>query len=206
MIFKVVMRLSRLGAADLLELGRKVVIAMTANANFPTPNPALADVTAALDTLEAANIAAKGGGIVPHEAKREAVRTVEGLMRALADYVNNVANGDRGVILSAGFGTNRRAEPVGILPAPKGLLAMVSSFAGTVELDWDPVAGSNQYTVYMKDSDPDDGQPWLPVHATTRSKAAITDLESGKFYWFRVTAFGTAGISPASDPARSFAA
>lgn len=34
----------------------------------------------------------------------------------------------------------------------------------------------------------------------------FNDLESGKFYWFRVTAFGAAGSSPVSDPARSFAA
>ena len=179
---------------------------MTGNPNFLTPNPPLLDLTAAANELLAAIEAAKNGGKTQFLAKRKAVANVQKLLKQVGAYVQNISDGDEVVIDSAGFDTARKPEPVGILPAPSALAATISSFEGAVDLDWDPVAGSHSYTVYMKDSDPDDGQPWLAVHATTKSGASISDLESGKFYWFRVTAFGAAGSSPVSDPARSFAA
>ena len=41
---------------------RFMVTSMTGNANFGTPNPTLATITANVNALEAASIAAKGGG------------------------------------------------------------------------------------------------------------------------------------------------
>lgn len=98
------------------------------------------------------------------------------------------------------------AQPIGQLPAPTNLLAKVSDFRGAVELNWDPVHGSRNYTVYINETDPQDDKAWVPVHATTKSKATITDLDPGSFYFFKVAAYGTAGLGPASDVAEGLAA
>jgi len=45
-----------------------------------------------------------------------------------------------------------------------------------------------------------------PVYATTKSKAMISDLTPGTFYWFKVVAHGMAGRSPASEFAMGLAA
>ncbi len=136
MIFKVRLGLNGLNAGGLLELGRKAVQSMTGNANFPTPDPDLPTVEAALDNLEVTILDAKGGGVEAHQNKRTAVRDTEILMRALADYVNGVARGDRDLVLNAGFESNKERERRGVLPAPENVLATPSTFEGTVDLDW----------------------------------------------------------------------
>lgn len=203
---KVKLGLARRNDEDLLVFSRTVVTNMTGNANFPTPTPALADVTAAADAFETAIEAAAGGGVVLTEQKNVARATLLELMRQLGYYVQSASEGDKEKILTSGMDVARTPTPIGQLPAPGNLLTRFSDFSGVVDLDWDSVYGSTLYTVEINETDPNEEKAWTPVHSTTKSKASISALEPGTFYWFRVRANGAAGVGPASDPARGLAA
>jgi len=203
---KIKMGLARLNAEALLALALHVITKLTANLNFPTPNPALVDLTTAADELRAAINAAMGGSKESYLLKATAVRKMQGLLRILADYVNGVAAGNPDLIANAGFDYTRPAEPVGQLPPPTSLSAMVSNKSGVIKLDWDVVHGSNLYTVDINETDSNEESAWSPVYSTTKSKCEISALDPGKFYRFRVRANGAAGASGASEIARSVAA
>lgn len=200
------MGLTKLNAKALLALVRHVVTMLTGNLNFPTPNPPLADITTAADALAAAINAAMGGSREAHQLKRTAIRNMQNLMRVLADYVNGVAAGDPDLIVNAGFESTKQREPVGQLPPPTSLSAMVSNKSGVIKLDWDVVPGNDLYTVDINETDSNEESAWSPVYSTTKSRCEISALEPGKFYRFRVRANGTAGASGASEIARSVAA
>ena len=51
---RVKLNLRNLSVTDKIAKGRQIVTAMTNNARFATPNPALSDVTTTLDDLEKA--------------------------------------------------------------------------------------------------------------------------------------------------------
>jgi hypothetical protein len=77
--------------------------------------------------------------------------------------------------------------------------ARVSEYAGAVELSWF-VKDVRSYQVSMTDKDPSvEGTVWTVIGAPTRRYFKYEGLESGKVYWFRVVAVGTAGMSPSSD-------
>lgn len=128
------------------------------------------------------------------------------LMRDLGFYVQSASGGVAQKIIDAGMDVRKLATPVGLPNAPVNLEAMVSNYRGAVDLNWNPVNGSRNYTVFITESDPKTSDDWTPVHATTKSKAMISDLTPGTFYWFKVVAHGTAGLSPASDYTMGLAA
>jgi len=192
-------------AEDLIVFARNIVTSMTGNVSFPTPVD-LAEISAAADALESATESALNGGRIQHLAKREAVEALRKLLRNEGAYVQSASDGDANKILSAGMLVNKKPQPVGVLPAPKDLLATVSNFEGAIDLDWARVDGGRSYTVYINSGDPNDDKAWTPVYATTKSRATITDLSPGTFYWFKVAANGAAGMGPVSDASRSVAA
>lgn len=179
---------------------------MTDNANYPTPNPSIAVLTAARQALESANAAAADGGHSAHLAKRMAVATLKGLLRDLAGHVTSVSSGDETMIVSSGFDVRKRTEAIGKLSAAGDLVARFTNFHGEVDLNWNVVRGAHLYQVYVNALDPADEGKWEMSGITTKSRHLVSGLETGKFYWFRVQAVGTAGYSPMSDIAKSLAA
>lgn len=178
---------------------------MTGNANFTTPVPTLATLDAARQDLEDAVAAALDGGKAAVFAKNEAEKALDEIITQLAGYVMSVAGDDEVKILSSGFELRRAASPIGVLPAPRNMSADLTDFPGQVKLDWDGVKGAALYQVFQNDTDPDDALAWKVIGMTTQSRMLVNDLESGKTYWFRANAVGTAGESPMSDPATSVA-
>ena len=204
--FKVKLGLNRLSVQSLIFFLRLVISEMTGNLNFVTPNPPLLDLTTELDKLEIAAKNAKIGGPAETAIKDEQEAVVRGMFDQLGSYIQTESNGVKSVILSAGVFVADKPEPIGLLSAPAGLTAHVSSLSGVIDLDWERVHGSNLYTVDINETDSNEESTWSPVYATTKSKCSITALEPGKFYRFRVRANGAAGASGASFTARSVAA
>src|ERR1035438_1144543 len=104
----VVLGLAGLSIPKKVEKARFIVTSMTGNANFNTPNPALAIITANTASLETAQLAAKGGG-VDDTANMHAMELVLDLsLKSLAAYVEGIANVNpmsaEAIILSAGMG------------------------------------------------------------------------------------------------------
>ena len=77
--------------------------------------------------------------------------------------------------------------------------ARVSEYTGAVGLSWF-AKDARSYQVSMTEKDPMlEPTEWTVIGAPTRRYFKYGGLESGKGYWFRVVAVGTAGVSPSSD-------
>ena len=101
--FKVKLSLAAKNVPDKVEFGRTVHIAMTGNANFTTPSPALTALKTATDDLETAYNARQSGAHLAVAQMHLAEEAFDTLMTALGAYVDNVAQGAEDIILSAGM-------------------------------------------------------------------------------------------------------
>ncbi|MEZ5386189.1 MAG: fibronectin type III domain-containing protein [Prosthecobacter sp.] len=179
-----------------------VLAAMTGNANFPTPMPALADITTQHTAFKDALAAQKAAKIALTQATaaKDAARdAVETLVTHLANYVEIASSGEEAKILSAGMQVRTPAAPVGAVAAPGDLAASAGDNEGEVELTCDPVAGASSYEWQCRQHQ--DGTEWQAVKMSTNSRITVTDLTPGALYAFRVRALGAAGPGPWSDEA-----
>ena len=196
---KVKAGITGLNAEALIAKSEYVEGKMTGNANFPTPNPAIATVTAAREELVQAVAAAKSRAIADIALRNEKSRVLHDLLINLVRYVNNVASGNVEVALSSGFELAKRPEPSTSLGKPEKLDVRVSDFEGCVELSWKVVEDARMYQVYICETDPSDPKAWQMIAVSSRTRTRITALVPGKFYSFRVAALGRIGEGPASD-------
>jgi len=189
------------------ELGNQIVAAMTGNPNFVTPNPSLADITAA----KTAMLTAYTDALTKRQQSKTATdlladreKNYERLLTSEALYVENASGGDELKIQSAGMSIRDARVPVGQLLAPTDLYAEVGGGDGEVDLNWKPVRGANSYLIQMT-TDPNVPDSWAFKKNATESFAVILGLTSGNKYWFRVAAVGAAGQGDFSDPAAKYA-
>jgi hypothetical protein len=177
------------------ELAGRIVAAMTGNPNFVTPNPPLADITAAKTAL----LTAYNGALTLRQQAKLATdlqadkeMAFERLLTLEALYVENASGGDELKIQSAGMSIRDPRVPVGSLLPPSALSAMAGNNDGEIDLNWEPVKGANSYVVHMT-TDPNVPDSWAPKANATESYAVILGLTSGTKYWFRVAGVGAAG-------------
>jgi hypothetical protein len=178
---------------------------MTDNPAFATPVPALSVLTAARLALEDAIAAMLNGGKAATFARNEAEAALDEVITQLAGYVVSTVGSNEALIRSSGFDVRQRGAPIGSLPAPANLRADLTEFQGQIKLAWDRERGAALNEVQQNDGDPEDEATWKLIAMTTKSRLTVEHLTSGKTYWFRVRAQGTAGESPMSGPARSIA-
>jgi hypothetical protein len=193
--------------AVLLGQGRTHVKMLTGNADFPTPSPTLAEVTSACDKLESATNAYNfNRGKIEKEARDVAFSDLKFLLRELGAYVQNNCKGEKDLILSTGFNVRRSNEPIGALPAPGNVRALVTDYPGRLEVRWDGVKGRSCYEVWMTAGDPNLETGWKLVKVTPKVRFVVDDLTSNITYAFRTVAIGPEGASPVSDVAIAKAA
>lgn len=192
--------LDRITPAALLVRARNMVSNLTGNVDFPTPVPPLATVTAAADELEAAiNAHDQNPGPGETTDRNLAFGALKGLVIDLGGYVQSASNGDLAKIKSAGCVVRSSPSPIGQLPSPKDLLALATPYAGRIEIRWGGVKGRNTYSLDICEGDPNVPANWSLLTLTSKNRHTAEGLESGKNYYFRVTAIGAAGASPVSD-------
>lgn len=187
---------------DLRAFAQAIVNAITDNAHFPGPDPALAALAAAatgysdaladLRVKEAAYQAAVN-------RKGEARKALEAALTAMAAQVETVSQGRAEVILSAGMNVKGGNTRLRRLEAPGDLRAKPSSFEGEIIIDCDPVHGARIYEVEFKSRA--EGGDWQRGGMVTKSKARISNLVPGALYTFRMRAVGAPGHGPWSDEA-----
>ncbi|MEO8066968.1 MAG: fibronectin type III domain-containing protein [Flavobacteriales bacterium] len=191
----------------LVEKGRNNVTMLTGNAAFPTPTPTLAAITAAYDALDTANQAYDfNRGKAEKEARDAAFATAMEQMRELAGYVQAHCNNDKELIISSGFDVRRLSQPIGPLPAPANVRALVTSYPGRLELRWNGVRGRIIYGAEITDTDPLNAGGWAPLAQTSKNRYTVEGLKSNTVYSFRITTIGSDGASPVSDIATAKAA
>ena len=120
--------------------------------------------------------------------------------------MNSVAGGDLSMALSSGFEEAKGHEPVVELEASQELRGRMSDYTGRVDLRWKTVRGARMYQVYMTAGDPNNAAGREVVGVSSRTTRSASDLDSGKFHSFRVTALGAAGEGPYSEIVTSRAA
>jgi hypothetical protein len=170
---------------------------------FPTPEPS------AVDYLIPHNALAAGVNLVTSlegqlAAARAAVpgliATLKTAMEARAVYVETTTNGDPSKIPVSGFAVaSTTAQPIGPLPRPEGVKAVMAAMPGVIRVSCEPIKGTQTYIIECREHV--DGTPWQQAKVSTKSRNDITGLVSGKSYAFRIAAIGAAGQSPWSDEA-----
>lgn len=200
---RVKLTLSKLNDEELVQLWNNVKTAMTGNANFATPIPALATLTTSFTMYGTSITAAQNSQTTTKQlfATKDNNRAASlGLFQQLIDYVNLTSNGDATKIMSAGMAVQSAKTPSGVPAQVMNLSITSGDNAGELDLHWDPVIGIKSYDVQLS-PDPMTATSWQTVNSVTKSKAAQFGLTSGARMWVRVRGVGPGGQGPWSDPA-----
>ena len=203
--------LSRVTATALVEKGRNHVTMMTANPAFlapnPVPNPKLAEVAAVCDKLDLANQAyAFNKGKVEKETRDLAYEELKVVIRNLGNYVQLASEGEKELVLSAGFDVVRSPKQAGIPTVPSDVRAEATKVQGQIEVRWGASKGHRLYKLQQTEGDPTLETGWELIAETGKVRFVVNGLDRFKTYSFRVVAVGTVGNSIASDAASATAA
>lgn len=201
MATKIKLGLDKLTVPELIGFAQQITGAMKDNSNFRTPNPPLAtvvDATKALQTaseeVNAARMESKNKTIIQNQQEDK----LQGLLRQLASYVDNISSGDEALITSAGMDVQATSSGLGDITVPTAFTATTGDSDGEIDLNWNPVQHAQSYVVESSlDAPP--AAKWSHQLASTKSKATLSNLTSGTRYWFRVAAVGSKGQGGWSD-------
>lgn len=196
------MSLSGLTPQSLSTKAQNLVDDMTGNANFATPEPALADITAKQVELDNWINKSSFGDERAINTRKTVYAELQKMLRTLAQYVSMTAKGDGNVILSSGFELRKNGAPTPPLTRPVDLSVTRTAYEGRVKLDWKTVKGTKSYIVMMTTENPEsETAVWTAAATTTKSKLEVSDLTFGNYYYFRVKAVGANSESPFSEVA-----
>ena len=172
-----------------------VVTGMTGNANFPSPSPALATLSAAITDLQSAETAALArtkGAAASRNAKRAALVT---MLQSLRMYVQSIADQNAenapALIQSAGMAVKKTVTPharvfAAVAGPVSGSLKLVAPSAGhRASYDW-------QYST--------DGKTWIDLASTLQAKTAMTAQTPGTVLQFRYRSVIKTGETDWSAP------
>jgi len=196
--------LKSLTDAGVVTLGTTVKNSMTTNAaEFPASAAAVTALGTAVTALGTARQAADDGKIAQQalvDAKDAARATVEDCLRTLAGQVNEVAKGDANVIHDAGMTASSEGGPV-LMSQVLNLAVTGGDEVGSLDAQWDPVAGVRIYKVQVSSDTVSPPANWVEKATPTKSKCTLTGLASAMKVWVRVKAVGAKDEGAWSDVA-----
>ena len=205
---KVKLNIKDLSIPEKVAKAQQIVTAMTNNADFPSPQPPLAQVTTSVSELETAYTeaqAARQEAKAKTSAQNQKEDDFDRMMSRLTSYVESASDGDEVKIRGAGFDTRTPTiSTPDVLNAPAALAATAGDHDGEIDLHWDKVGKARSYVVEMS-ADPPTNSSWQHKAVSLKSQATVEGLTSGTKYWFRVAAVSTTGQSGWSDPATKIA-
>jgi len=189
--------------ADKLAQGNAIKTGMTANPNFPAPNPTLAAFGTAITNLSAMqaardniNEAAKAATANLHAAED----AYDLCLTQLGAYAEATVLGDQQKLEGAGFTMRKTPQPTVALPMVTDLKLTSNSYAGVLFAKWQPVSGVTTYEVQIC-ADPLTAAGWRSITPSTASKTEIDNLTSGTRMWVQVRAAAGKIVGPWSQPA-----
>ncbi len=187
--------------AELLARITAIANALADNANYPTPTPTLAVLTAANEAFATAVAEATGGGVALTAAKNEKRAALVALVRELASYIQVACKGDLSVLLTSDFPHQKpERQPVGALPPPVNLQVKLGARSGQLVTKVEPVPGASIYNWRLTQSSSPDNA--VQTRQTTAARNTFTGLTPGLIYNVEVNAFGTAGPSNWAGPVK----
>lgn len=203
-IVKVVVRMRGRSAFAKLDQARFVVTKMKSNPLFASLAGQVTELETAADTLDNAITMARSGDHELVGMKQIAEDVLMEVMAKLCDSVNGEAAGERAKLITCGFPLRRENNPIGELNPPVKLLGKLTKTRGRASLVWQGPEGTKVYNVYM--STTNSPYNWTLVSTTTKQRFNVDGLVAGTFYYFAVSAVGTAGESSKSEAAEVMAA
>jgi len=207
-MLKIILGLSRMSIDEKFAFVKKIILMMTGNANFTTPNPPLVDVQAQLTATQNAKTKADAAKATSKEMTsivHQEEDKLDDIILKSASYVEVTADGDAAKIESAGYTPATKSTPIGELTAPQGVAVTSGDDAGELDSHWDKVRGAKSYIIQLNSVDPLKEADWKEFTLPTKSSVTLKGLVSGTRYWVRVAAVGAAGKSGWSDPATKIA-
>jgi hypothetical protein len=172
-----------------------VVKAMTGNAYFPSPSPALATVAAAITDLqnaETAALARSKGAAATRNAKRAVLVS---LLQQLRMYVQSIVdpNAENGpaIIQSAGMAIKKVATR-----KPRVFAALAGAVSGTVKIVA-PSAGQRSSYDWQYSTD---GKTWIDLSTTIQAKTTLSGQTPGAVLEFRYRPVTKTGAADWSVP------
>ncbi len=185
--------------SDMSDFGQSVITGMTGNPDFTTPVPSLADVSTAIANFDSAKADASTGNHAAVELKNQKRQILEELLYELGLYVELQSDGDIATMRRSGFKTTKDPAPVGPLPKPTGFRVQ-STGKGVIKLGLDRLQGAVSYQFEFKEATAADWSRKI----SSKTRLLLTDLPSGKEYFFRVLPIGTSDVREYSDEISSF--
>lgn len=185
---------------DLQQFSTDHIAAMDGNANFPNPDPTVADFQA-LATLYKSSLQKANAA---QQTAREKMRLKDAARVALEEalitrgaYVDMKSKGDEAVILSSGLPVRDVPSPVGALPAPQSFRVKMGTHPGEIKLQCKRMRGAVSFIAQQSPNVMP--RVWTQIVVVTNGRATATGLTSGQSYSFRMAAVGAAGQGPWTD-------
>lgn len=192
----------RYGDAALLVLVQAIFAALTGNPFFPSPNPTLANFKTFIDAYAAALSAAQDRGKNSVAAKNARKLELVNLLFNLALDTMQTADGDEEKLVSSGFPLTKIRGPKQPLGIPFILKVEVGANSGELHITIEFLPGARTFVIQYSEDPLSETSEWISLN-TTRTKATITGLETGKRYRIRIVAYGTDNQMTVSDPVLS---
>jgi hypothetical protein len=174
-----------------------VVLHLTDNPYYLTPDITLADAIAAIDDYEQSCFASADGSHLAKVIMHNKGKVLDTLFVNLAAYVQRIADGDEATILSSGFSvTNQPAYQ------QKAVLAVTDGpNAGSITLTAKAVEFAVAYIwQYVKGGIPENEADWLVAGYSTSAHFDMTGLDDFTKYYFRYAAITTQGTTDFCEP------
>ena len=175
---------------------------MTGNVNFETPDPSLESLSEVLSNYEEQLSAARRRGSPEDTARKNTARTeLEQLLKKLAFYVTNTADGDLAVLLSSGFTVSAMPQKDDVPPMVRGVILTDGKQRGQMRLDFNQNKSAKMYEYQFCEIDPDGfAGEWSESYLTTTSRLnIIAPLKPYQRYGVRVRAVNGYGRSDWSE-------
>lgn len=187
----------------LLLLSQDSATALIGNTYYPTlTNPTLADFQAAVNAYAAALAAAADRSTNTVATKNTKKAELVDVLIRLSNELMQEADGNEDALISTALPLTKirsSRPPIGIVTIAKIENGLNS---GELDVNIDSLPNVRIY-VYQYTEDPlSESSVWQELNSTL-TKETIKGLETGKRYWIRVVAYGTANQMTVCDPVLS---
>jgi hypothetical protein len=182
--------------SKLLHAAQAIVNAMTGNAWFPSPTPALALVAAAITQLAAAQAETFTKGVTTFAVRDKMLTDLVKLLHALKAYVQGIADDDPDHAVELIESAAMSVKQTGSYAKPPFVLAP-GPMAGSVALK---VRSAGDNVGYQWQQSADGGVTWAFEEPSLKAETVIHGLPSGTTVWFRWRPVLAGGPGEWSEP------
>jgi hypothetical protein len=196
---KVIINFATLSDANLEARALSIADKMTGNPAFPNPSPTLAELTAAATEYSDALSMAQNKDKVQIAIKNIKREALENVLGSLGGYVSFTANGDRSIIVGAGFEANKDTTGAQPMPDPKNFTVVSGRNPGEATTSVSGVKGVKTYAHQYTPDPLTVTSMWQSKYVTSRTHT-FEGLMPGTKIWFRVAALGSGDQMAYTDP------